>query len=112
MVQESAVGQFDRDFGLPELPNCRGLTSGEIQAFDYTALDLEQWIAILGTARRFPDPEKLTPDGLTGSGNLLGRLNPDQPRPDIISRTRLRLEGINPAEVRKRGQDELGATAQ
>ena len=41
LAQESAVSQFGRDFGSAEVPNCRGLTSAEIQAFDYTALDLD-----------------------------------------------------------------------
>ncbi len=72
--------------------------------FDWTALDLDQWIAILGTAERLPDLEKLTPDGLTGTGNFLDLANPDEPRPGIISRTQRRLEGIDPAEVR-RGRD-------
>ena len=107
LAQESAIPQFGRDFGSVELPNCRGLTGGEIQTFDWAALDLDQWIAILGTAERFPDLEKLTPDGLTGTGNFLDRVNPAEPRPDVINRTRQRLEGIDVEQARRRGRDEL-----
>ncbi len=107
LAQEAAAGQFGRDFGTVETPNCRGLSGGEIQALDWRAVDLEQWTTILGTAERLPEPEDLTPDGLTGTGNVLGRLDPDAPRPDVIERTRLRLQGIDPAQVRSRGRDEI-----
>jgi conjugal transfer mating pair stabilization protein TraN len=107
LAQESAIPQFGRDFGMVKLPNCRGLTGGEIRTFDWAALDLDRWIAVLGTANRFPDREKLTPDGLTGTGNFLDLVDPGKPRPDIISRTQRRLEGIDPDEVRRRGRDEF-----
>ena len=107
LAQESAIPQFGHDFGPVDVPNCRGLTSSEIQTFDWAALDLDQWIAILGTAQRFPDPDKLTPDGLTGTGNFLDLANPDEPRPDVITRTRERLDGINVEQVRQRGREEL-----
>ena len=107
LAQEAAVPQFGRDFGSAEAPDCRGLTSAEIQRFDWSALDLDQWIAILGTAQRYPDPDKLTPDGLTGTGNFLDRVNPTEPRPDVITRTRQRLDGVDVQQVRGRGRDEL-----
>ena len=107
LSQESAIPQFRRDFGSVDVPDCRGLTGGEIQTFDWAALDLDQWIAILGTAERFPDLEKLTPDGLTGTGNFLDLVDPDEPRPDVINRTRQRLEGIDVKQARRRGRDEL-----
>ncbi|MEZ5934846.1 MAG: conjugal transfer protein TraN [Alphaproteobacteria bacterium] len=110
LAQESTVPQFGRDFGSAELPNCRGLTSAEIQNFDWAGLDLDQWIAILGTAERYPDPDKLTPGGLTGTGNFLDLAIPDVPRPDVITRTRQRVDGIDTEQVRRRGRDELRAT--
>ena len=110
LAQESAVAQFGRDFGTYDLPNCRGLTGYEIQAFDWLALDLDQWIAILGTADRFPNEEKLTPDGLTGTGNILNLATPNEPRPEVSTRSRERLEGVDPAEVRDRGRDEFRST--
>lgn len=85
------------------------LTGSETQTFDWAALDLEQWIATLGTAQRFPDSDKLTPDGLTGTGNFLDLANTDEARPDVVSRTQQRLEGIDPATVRRRGRDEFSA---
>ena len=112
LTQEAAVPQFGRIFGSAEAPDCRGLTTTEIQRFDWSALDLHQWIAILGTADRYPDPDKLTPDGLTGTGNFLGRVNPTEPRPDVITRTRQRLDGVNVQEVRRRGRDELQGVRQ
>ncbi len=111
-AQEAAAGQFDRDFGTAETPNCHGLSSGEIQALDWRAVDLEQWTTILGTAERLPETEDLTPDGLTGTGNVLDRLDPDTPRPDVIERTRLRLQDIDPAQVRSRGRDEIRGEGQ
>ena len=112
LAQEAAAGQYGRDFGTVETPSCRGLSGGEIQALDWSTVDLEQWTTILGTAERFPRPEDLTPDGLTGTGNVLGRLDPDAPRPDVIERTRLRLQGIDPAQVRSRGRDEIRGEGQ
>ncbi|MDH3661714.1 MAG: conjugal transfer protein TraN [Alphaproteobacteria bacterium] len=112
LAQESAVPQFGRDFGSAETPDCRGLASGEIQRFDWTTLDLDQWIAILGTAGRYPAPDKLTPDGLTGAGNFLDLVVPDQPRPDVIARTRQRLDGIDVGQVRRRARDETGRRVQ
>ena len=112
LAQEAAVLQFGRDFGTAEASECRGLTSAEIQSFDWAALDLDQWIAILGTAKRYPDPAKLTPDGLTGTGNFLDRVNPTVPRPDVITRTRQRLDGINVEKVRRSGRDELIGASQ
>gem|GEM_PF-4160565 len=112
LAQESALPQFGRDFGSVEVPNCRGLTGGEIQIFDWAALDLDQWIAILGTADRFPDSDKLTPDGLTGTDNFLDLADPDQSRPDVITRTRQRLDGVDTDQVRRRGSDEFRGAAQ
>ena len=112
LAQEAALPQFGRDFGSVDVPNCRGLTGGEIQTFDWAALDLDQWIAILGTADRFPNPEKLTPDGLTGTGNFLDLIDPDERRPNVVSRTQERLEGIDPAKIRRRGRDEIRSTGE
>ena len=107
LAQEAAAGQFVRDFGTVETPNCRGLNGREINALDWRAVDLEQWTTILSTAERLPEPEDLTPDGLTGTGNVLDLVDPDAPRPGVIERTRLRLQGIDPAQVRSRGRDEI-----
>ena len=107
LAQESAVLQFGRTFGTVEEPVCRGLTGGEILAFDWAAFDMGQWIATLGTANRYPDPDKLTPDGLTGTGNFLDAANPDEPRKDVIVRTQQRLEGLNAAEIRARRSEEI-----
>ena len=112
LAQESAIPQFGRDFGSVDAPNCRALTGGEIQTFDWAALDLDQWIAILGNAERFPDLEKLTPDGLTGTGNFLDLADPNVPRPDIVLRTQERSDGIDPAEVRRRGRDEIRSASE
>ena len=78
LAQEAAVPQFGRAFGTAQAPDCRGFTNSEIQRFDWTTLDLDQWITILGTADRYPDPDKLKPDGLTGTGNLLDLVDPDE----------------------------------
>ena len=112
LAQEAAVPQFGRTFGSAEAPDCRGLTSSEIQRFDWSTLDLDQWIAILGTAERYPNSEKLTPDGLTGAGNFLDLVNPTEPRPDVITRTRERLDGVEVQQVRRRGRDELRGAEQ
>ena len=112
LAQESAIPQFGRDFGSVDVPNCRGLTGSEVQTFDWAALDLDQWFAILGTAERFPDLEKLTPDGLTGTGNFLDRVNQTEPRSEVINRTRQRLEGMDVEQARKRGRDELRSVGQ
>ncbi|MEZ5933197.1 MAG: conjugal transfer protein TraN [Alphaproteobacteria bacterium] len=112
LAQESAVLQFGRDFGSADITNCHGLTSGEIQIFDWASLDLDQWIAILGTAGRYPDPDKLMPDGLTGVGNFLDRANPSEQRPNVINRTRQRLDGIDVEQVRRSGRDEFRAVGQ
>jgi hypothetical protein len=107
LAQEAAAGQFGRDFGTVETPNCQGLSGGEIQALDWGAVNLKQWTTILGTADRLPEPDDLTPDGLTGTGNVLDRVGTDAPQPDVIERTRLRLQGIDPAQVQSRGRDEI-----
>lgn len=107
LTQEAAVPQFGRDFGSAKAPDCRGLTSGEIQHFDWTMLDLDQWIAIIGTAERYPDLDKLTPGGLAGTGNFLNLVDPDEPRPGAVSRTQQRLERIDPGCVRRCGRDEI-----
>ena len=112
LAQESAVPQFGREFGTVEEPNCRGLTAGEIQAFDWTTFDMDQWIAILGTANRYPDPDKLTPDGLTGTGNFLDVVDPDQSRTEVIERTQLRLDGLDAVEIRARSSEEIRANGE
>ena len=73
---------------------------------------LTQWIAILGTAERFPNLEKLTPDGLTGTGNFLDLVDPNELRPDIIFRTQRRLGGIDASKVRRSGRHEIRSTGE
>ena len=106
-AEDAVQVQVGRAFGTAEAPDCRGLTSAEIQSFQWSTLDLDQWITILGTADRYPDPDKLTPEGLTGTGNFLDRVNPTEPRPDVITRTHQRLDSIDVEQVRRRGGDEL-----
>jgi hypothetical protein len=83
------------------------LASSEIQRFDWVALDLDQWTAILGMAQRYPAPDKVTPDGLTVAGNFLDRVNPNETRPTMINRTRQRLDCIDNNQWRRRGREEL-----
>ena len=112
LAQESAARQFGGDFGTVEEPLCRGLTGGEILTFDWAVFEMDRWIAILGTANRYPDPGKLTPDGLTGVGHFLDVLDPDVPRIEVIERTQLRLEGLDAAEIRARGSQEIRENGQ
>ena len=47
IINEQAIPQLGQTFGTPDNPQCTGLTVAEVQALDWTRIDLSEWYGLL-----------------------------------------------------------------
>ncbi|MEW6657373.1 MAG: conjugal transfer protein TraN [Thermodesulfobacteriota bacterium] len=81
--------QVGRPWGRAQEPDCRGLTGPDLALVDWNQVNLDEWIALLNLAGKYPTQKTMTSNGLTGSGSPW---NFDHNgRPDVIQRTQERL---------------------
>ncbi|WP_242519295.1 conjugal transfer protein TraN [Halochromatium roseum] len=103
IINEQAYPQLGRSWGEPEHPNCRGLSLQELERLDWARIDLSEWIALLTQADRFPLPEALDLEALTGTGSELST----GARADAAERSAGRAEGLDAGEVGQQAADQL-----
>jgi conjugal transfer mating pair stabilization protein TraN len=104
IIQEQAAPQLGLSFGTPETPTCAAIPLERINDLDWSAIDLDEWMAILAESDMLPSAESLTPAALTGAGSPL---NFDGTRPDSVQRTLERLEGIDGEDARASAEEQL-----
>lgn len=77
IISEQAYPQLGRSYGSPKNPRCEGMTMTEFANLDWSQINLDEWIAMLGEAGLSPkaDPSDLKQqysiEALTGKGNKM-----------------------------------------
>lgn len=108
------AGSFSAAFGTASNPNCEGMTLEDMANINWDLIDMSEWLALLAQSGNLPSVEDydFSMDGLTGSGSALNLNLSDgentttvthegdttemtfNPRPDALSRTTDRLNGV------------------
>lgn len=71
ILQEQVRHQLALSWGTPEDPQCQGLTIEQFAEVDWTMVNLDEWLAILGETGNLPDPATMSLQQLTGPGTTL-----------------------------------------
>ncbi|MGR5230456.1 hypothetical protein ACPV30_18270 [Photobacterium damselae] len=78
-----------------ESPNCKSLTTEDIQHVDFDKVDLSEWIGILIQTDNMPNSSKVSIESLTGKDSPLNfSTEKEKQRLNIDEQTKKRLEGI------------------
>jgi len=104
IIQEQATPQLGLSFGTPKNPTCDAIPLEQIGEIDWSAIDLDEWMAILAESDMLPSAESLTPGALTGEGSPL---NIEGARPDALERTLERIGEINSEDAQRAAEEQL-----
>ena len=97
ILQVQIRKQQNKGWGLPQHPDCSGITPETLQAVDWDHIDLSEWLALLKLQNKLPGLnadtlKQLNLETLTGKGS---RLDFDQQREDSRKRLEARYKGIS-----------------
>lgn len=98
IIQEQVRPQLGLNFGDASSPQCGGIPLERIAEIDWSKVNLDEWLGILQQNGKFPDPESINLESLTGSGSAF---NVDGSRQDASQRVMDRLEGIDVDKIRR-----------
>lgn len=107
IVQEQVRPQLGKDFGSADNPQCEGIPLADIGKIDWSKIDLTEWLGILQQHGKFPNPQDLNLDKLTGAGN---GFNIDGSRKNAQERASERLDGVDVDAVRRKVTDNMDVT--
>lgn len=106
ILQEQVRPQLDIGWGTPKNPDCRGLTTAEMEGVNWDLVDLTEWLGILAETGNMATDLTLTPDGLTGTGSSL---DVDDTRADVVDRTATKINEIDVDGIYRDAEQELRA---
>jgi len=107
IIEEQVRPQLGIGWGSPQNPQCQGLTVAQLGLVDWSKVDLSEWVGLLTSSGLIASTGSITPDSLTGSGNALALAGT---RPDAVSRSVARLQGVNLSATMLNAQQQLRAT--
>jgi conjugal transfer mating pair stabilization protein TraN len=84
-------------WGSARSPDCSGIPLSMFEMIDWARVDLSEWIAILAISGVLPSADNVSIERLTGTDSSLNVSSPE--RMDAETRTRERLEAIEPFDV-------------
>ena len=104
IIQEQVRPQLGQNFGSAESPQCQGIPLADIGKIDWNKVDLTEWLGILQQNGKFPNPQDMDINKLTGQGS---DFNIDGGRKNAQERATDRLDGIDVDAVRKKVTDNM-----
>jgi len=69
IIQEQVRPQLGVSWGSPAAPNCQGITTTQLQAVDWSKVDLSEWENMLKTTGNWPVNGSKSMNGMTGAGS-------------------------------------------
>ena len=108
IMQEQARGQLGVGWGSAKSPQCEGLTVAQLNAVDWSKVDLSEWVALLVQSGLSASAATVTADSLTGSGNALST---GTAQPDSIAVSVSRLTGLDLSATMQNAKTQLQTTA-
>jgi conjugal transfer mating pair stabilization protein TraN len=103
ILQEQIRPQLGISWGTPQSPSCQALTVANLQATDWSKVDLSEWIAILAQNGQLPNPNTLSAQ-ITGATSTL---NYSGTRQDVITRTQSMFNNLSSTTVRTNGASQV-----
>ncbi|GLR77540.1 conjugal transfer protein TraN [Azospirillum oryzae] len=103
IIQEQVRPQIGLSWGTPKDPDCRGITTDEIQLVDWSKVNLDEWLGLLAETGHLPTDSNVSVEKLTGAGSSLNVGT----RMDSSQRAKERIGGINVDKARKDATTEL-----
>ncbi len=97
IIQEQVRPQLGLSWGSVKQPLCDGIPVDRLIEVNWDKVNLDEWIGLLQQNGHFPNPERLTPDALTGAGHPF---NTDGQRKNIVDRSTERLKGVEVDKLR------------
>lgn len=104
IIQEQVRSQLGKNFGKADNPQCDGIPLADIGKIDWKKVDLTEWLGILQQNGKFPNPQDMDINKLTGKGS---DFNIDGGRKNAQERATERLDGIDVDAVRKKVTDNM-----
>lgn len=101
ILQEQVRHQLALSWGTPEEPECQGLTIEQFAEVDWTMVNLDEWLAILGETGNLPDPATMSLQQLTGAGTTLDLGS----RIEAETRTMEHFQDIDTEKIRRETSD-------
>lgn len=109
IMNEQARLQMNIGWGLPEKPDCRGITLAEFQHLDMDRVDLSEWTGMLASSGMLDMSSLSNIDNLTGNASTLGRAQADlYPRENAIDRNTNRFDNIDLDALRNDAVNDFG----
>ncbi|MES1942302.1 conjugal transfer mating pair stabilization protein TraN [Salinisphaera sp. T5B8] len=105
IIQEQARGQLGIGWGDEEDPDCRPLTTNQLNEIDWERVNLDEWLGILSANGHWPNADNLNPEAMTGLGSALNVGD----RPDVVTRTNERIDGLGVTDKRFEAADDIVA---
>lgn len=105
IIQEQARPQLNLPWGEPKSPNCRGISTEEIQAIDWSRVNLDEWLGILAETGHLPTESNVNIEKLTGAGSQLNLGT----RIDASERAKERVGTVNVDKARQDATTNLKA---
>ncbi|MEK9497177.1 conjugal transfer mating pair stabilization protein TraN [Photorhabdus sp. P32] len=100
IIQEQVRPQLGVNFGDAKNPQCGGIPMDKIAEIDWRKVNLDEWLGILQQNGKFPEPNLINLDTITGTGN---DFNIDGTRKNAQERVLERLKGIDVDAKRREG---------
>ncbi len=104
ILNEQIRPQLARGWGDPDDPDCRGLAVTDLARVDWSRVNLDEWLALLGATGHFPSAATLNLEALTGAGSAL---DIGGTRPEAAARSTTRSEGLDSDQTRRDAELEL-----
>ncbi|WP_370558358.1 conjugal transfer mating pair stabilization protein TraN [Edwardsiella tarda] len=104
IIQEQVRPQLGMTFGSAKSPQCDGIPLEDIGKINWDKVDLTEWLGILQQHGKFPNPQNINIESITGSGN---DFNIDGTRKNSQERAIERLDGLDVDGIRKKVTDNM-----
>ena len=105
IINEQAIPQLGQTFGTPETPECTGLTVAEVQALDWTRIDLSEWYGLLIEEDMLPNTVGEADNRYSLSNSTT--LEQDPGGTNALDRARNRADAVDLEGVRQEVRDNL-----
>jgi conjugal transfer mating pair stabilization protein TraN len=104
ILHEQLRPQLERGWGTAKAPDCAGLKVSDFQRVDWSAVNLDEWMALLVQTGHYPTLDTLGIERLTGNGSDLAT---KAGRPNAAARSIERVSGMDSDRARGAAERQL-----
>ncbi len=104
IMNEQLRPQLGRGWGTPKQPDCEGVNVSDFQRIDWSAVNLDEWMALLVQTGHYPTMNAMGIEALTGTGSDLAT---KAGRPNAEIRSVDRVSGMDSDQARGAAERQL-----